>query len=109
EVFDDLGASQRWIERELAREISDEAVDIGRLAPAVKSANCRATRGWMQETNKGANRGRLARAIWSEEAEDLAFVDAAGDGDDARAAAVGLAKALKVDDARHVYDFLRPC
>jgi hypothetical protein len=101
EVLDRLAAGQAVVQRELARDVADPAMDRDRVLRGLDlehegAAGCRA-----DQVEQGPDRRGLAGAVGPEEAEDLALGDVEVDIDDAAVHPVRLGELLRADDRRH--------
>src|SRR5712691_5275293 len=108
EVLEDLAAGQAGIERGLARQVADEALDLQRLLPAVEPCDPRDAGVGMQQRHQYPDGRCLARAVRAQEAEHLALLDRERDVGDAALAAVALGQSFHFDDRCHVSPLYYP-
>src|SRR2546425_1526761 len=108
EVLKDLAAREVRVEGRLAGHVADQPFDVDRLLPAVESGDPGSARVGAQERHQDADGRRLARAVGTEEPEDLAFAYLQRDVYDATLASVPLRQSLDLDDrCRHLLCLLR--
>src|SRR5262249_43281013 len=107
EILEDLATGEVRIERQLARQITDNALDLHRLLPAIQIRDARCAGVWIEQRHQQANGRCLAGAVRPEKAEGLSFVDVECDVVDAPAAAVALGQPFGLDDCAHSSTYLR--
>src|SRR5674476_1296528 len=107
EVLDGLAAGEAVVERELAGDVADAAVDGDRVGRRFDAEDTRATRGRPDQVEEGADRGRLAGAVRAKEAEHLALRDGEVDLDDPAVFPVRLREPLGLDHVQCGYPRLR--
>ena len=83
EVLDRLAAGQLVVERELARQVADPAVDRDRVDGRLDAEDRAPAARRPDVVEQRPDRRRLAGAVGAEEAERLALVDLEVDVDDA--------------------------
>jgi ATP/maltotriose-dependent transcriptional regulator MalT len=71
EMVQHLRAAELRVEREVAGQESDAAADLQAAGMAVEAEQCRRARRRPDQVQQQPHRRRLARTIWSQEAEDL--------------------------------------
>ena len=101
EVGDRLAAGEPVVERELAGQVADAAVDRHRVGRRLDVEDERAPGGRTDQVEQDPDRRRLARAVGPEIPEDLTGVDAEVEVDDATVLAVGLGQLFDPDDGTH--------
>src|SRR5262245_27791501 len=75
EVLDRLAAGELVVERELAREVAQPAMDLDRVHGRVDAEDRRLARRGADVVEQRPDRRRLAGAVWTQEAERLALGD----------------------------------
>jgi len=70
-----FGGSHLMIKRRRLGEIADALLNFERRFDDIKTGNCRRARAGRQKARQHPHRGRLAGAIRSQKADDLAFLD----------------------------------
>ena len=98
EVGDGVGAGQAVVQVELARQVADPPMDRDRVDGRLDAEHRGPAAGRTDEVEQDPHRRRLARAVGSEEPEDLALADLEVEVDDAAVRAVRLREALGLDD-----------
>src|SRR4029077_20763446 len=83
EVGDRLGAGQSVVQVELARQVTDAAVDRDRIGGRLDAEDLGAAGGRPDQVEQDAHRGRLAGPVRSKEPEYLALGDLEVEVDDA--------------------------
>src|SRR4029078_9162692 len=97
EVWHVWAAVELVVERELARQVADPAMDGDRVGGRVDAEDERPAGGRPGVVQGRPDRRRLARAVRAEEAERLAIVALEVDVDDAAMLAVRLGELLDLD------------
>ena len=101
EVLDRLAAGQLVVERELAGQVADAAVDRDRVGGRLDAEDERPAGRRADVVEQGPDRRRLAGAVRPEEPEGLALGHLEIDVDDPAVRAVGLRELLCLDDRGH--------
>src|SRR5262249_30183333 len=99
EILDRLATGELVVERELARQVADTAMDRDRVDGRLDAEDARRSAG-------RPDRRRLAGTVGTEEAEGLALVDPQVDLDDPAVLAVALGELVGLDDPGHGMSFL---
>ncbi len=102
EVGQRLAAREPIVERELAGHVADASVDGDRVGSRLDAEHGRPAARRADVIEQDPDRRRLAGAVGTEEAEDLAGLDDKIDLDDAAMRAIRLAELLRLDDGGHV-------
>ena len=102
EVLERLGAGQPVVEGEFAGEVTDAAVDGRRVRRGFDLEDIGLAARRPDQIQENPDRGRLARTVGSQEAEDFALLDLEVDIDDPAVRAVRLGELLGTDNGRHV-------
>ena len=71
--------AQLEVARHCLRDHADRAAHVVRLLDDVEAADQRGAGGRRQQRDEHADQRRLARAVWPEQAENLAFLDGEAD------------------------------
>src|SRR5262249_61813828 len=100
-VVNDPAAGEVRLELWVARQIADDLLALDRLTPHVVSADGRAAAGGMEQAHQDADGRRLACAIRTQEAKDLAFVHIARDMFNAAGTPIKFRQVVDRDDCRH--------
>ncbi len=108
QVAELLGRGQLTEVARLARQEGEVAMHIGRPQPAVEPIDLGPAGRRPEEPEQAPDGGRLARAVRTEEAEDLALIDRQVDLLDPASRAVALGQVHRLDHALHVLT-IGPC
>ena len=104
EQVDDLATAQGGPEHDVAGHVGELTVQLGGVAPRVAAEDGRGAAVGAQQAEQDADRRRLARAVGSEEAVDLALADAEVESVEGDGGAERLAEAGHGDDIGHARD-----